>query len=72
MKGDSSMSRVNRYSRRGRPANHPPVLCEETGKVFDTFAAAARSINGSRKCVMYCCYHMQHHHKGYHFRFVFN
>lgn len=58
--------------RPGRPVTHPPVICEETGRIFKTYTEAAESINGWRSSVYRCAIGIQRQHNGYHFSFVDN
>jgi hypothetical protein len=49
---------------------HPAVLDETTGEVFSTYSEAARSINGNRNAVYYCCIGIQEEHKGHRFTYI--
>lgn len=57
-------------NKRGKPVVHPPVYCEETGKVYDTYTEAANDIGGTRWGVMKCCCMGQKHTHGCHFKFT--
>lgn len=50
--------------RRGRPPNHPKIKNLRTGTIHDTYASAAREINGYRDKVYRCCNGMQRSYKG--------
>lgn len=66
------MPRKNRYTRRGRPINHPRVLVIETGEVYDSYEDAAKAIGGRRSGVYACLRGTGNRrtHMGFHFRFV--
>ena len=60
----------SRYSKPGKPPEHPPVMLLETGDIFETYTEAARFIKGDRSNIKRVASGVQSHHKGYHFIFV--
>lgn len=50
--------------------NHACVQHIETGRIFETYTEAAKSINGNRWGVRYCAMGIQSQHMGQHFRYV--
>lgn len=56
--------------KRGKPVTHPPILCVETGKVYDTYTEAAKDIGGSRFGVMKTLNWGQRHTHGFHFKYI--
>lgn len=43
-----------RKPRRGRPINHPKVMIEQTGEIYDSYEDTAKAINGYRGNVLQC------------------
>ena len=66
------MPRKKRYDRRGRPVNHPPVMVNETGEVFESYEDVAKAIGGSRSGVQACLCGSGNRkkHMGFTFKFV--
>lgn len=54
-----------RSKKRGKP-----VLCIETGNVFESCKAAGREMNLDFSHIAKCCREILRHHKGFHFKFV--
>jgi hypothetical protein len=58
-----------RYKREGRPAGHPPILCQETQRVYKTYVEAAEDIGGCDVSIRRCCEELQEDHHGMHFEY---
>lgn len=61
---------MSKYSKRGKPVTHPPVMHVETGIIYDTYTEAAKAVGGDRWGVRYTAMHIQHSHKGNHYEYV--
>lgn len=66
------MGRKRTHDRVGRPVNHPRVMINETGEIFDSYEDAAKAIGGRRSGVHACLRGTGNRrtHKGYTFKFV--
>lgn len=49
---------------------HLPIKHVESGKIFETYSEAAKSVNGNRWGVRYCAMGIQKAHMGQHFEYV--
>ena len=49
-----------------------PVRCVETGEIFPSICAAARSINGNDSAISKCCRGMRKTYRGYHWEFYYD
>ena len=49
---------------------HLPIKHLETGKVYETYAEAAKAVNGNRWGVKHCAMGIQKQHMGNHFCYV--
>lgn len=58
---------MNEYIQR----SSKPVRCVETGEIFPSICAAARSINGSDSAISKCCRGIWETYKGYHWEFYY-
>lgn len=55
---------------RGRHVEHKKVRVNETGQIFETYAEAARAINGHKGDILLCLTGHRQRHKGYSFSYV--
>lgn len=55
-----------------KKALHLAVMHVESGKIFTTYAAAAKHVGGNRWGVKHCAMGIQGSHKGQHFKYVPN
>ena len=58
-----------RHYRPGKPVKHPPVYCEETMEIYDTFKEAAEKTGGCRQSIRNCCEYIYEQHHGLHFSY---
>lgn len=67
------MSNANvRKPQRGRPVNHPKVMVMQTGKVYDSYEAAAKSIGGNRGNVLQCLRGLRQTCNGFTFCYIYD
>lgn len=55
---------------RGRAIEHKKIKIKETGEVFETYAEAARAIDGHKGDILLCLRGHRQKHKGYSFEYV--
>ncbi len=62
--------RKKAYRNPGRPINHMPVIINETGRMYDSYADAAKAIHGHKGDILLCLRGLRKTHKGFTFRYA--
>jgi hypothetical protein len=66
------MNHTDRKPQRGRPVDHPKIMVDQTGKIYNSYEDVAKAIGGHRGNVLQCLRGLRQRCNGYTFSYVYD